>query len=103
MIFINNEEKNVKHLTVPAVDQFHEGFGGMKPSGISTLTVLLSILMVIFSVLSIIFAKYYLLCIFVPVLILLLVSVLIRKNQEKKYRPAEHIDHTEAIFKDYEI
>ncbi|MBQ6153196.1 MAG: hypothetical protein IJJ15_05570 [Ruminococcus sp.] len=103
MIFINNEEKNVKHLTVPYVDQMQEGFGSMKPSGINTLTTVLVVLMVIFSVMSVIFAKYYLLWIFVPVLLLLIVSFVIRKHQEKKYRPTEHTNHTEAIFKDYDI
>lgn len=103
MIFINNEEKNVKHLTVPYVDQMQEGFGGMKPSGINTLTLVLVVLMVVFSILAVVFAKPYLLWIFVPVLAMLLLSFIIRKRQEKKFRPAEHTNQEEAIFKDHEI
>lgn len=103
MIFVNDEEKNVKHLTVASNDQLHEVYGGMNPSGVSVLTVLLAVLMVFFSILSIVFAKYYLLWIFVPVLIVLIISTVIRKRNEKKYIPTEHTNHTEAIFKDYDI
>ena len=103
MIFVNNEEKNIKHLTVESNDKFQEVYGGMNPSGVSAITVLLAVLMIIFSVLSIIFGKYYLLWIFVPVLAVLIISTIIRKKNEKKYIPPEHTNLTEAIFKDHEI
>ena len=103
MIFVNDEEKNVKHLTVPDNDRYHEVYGGMKTSGVVTLTVILAVLMVVFSILSLIFGKYYLLCIFVPVLVVLIISTVIRKRSEKRYIPPEHTEHTEAIFKDHDI
>ena len=98
-----DRERNMNRIELSPSDRINEVYGGVKPSGIVVLTVILSVLMVIFSVLSIIFTKYYLLWIFVPVLAVLIISTIIRKKNEKKYRPEEHTNHTEAIFKDYDI
>ena len=88
---------------VTQANQYKDVYGSQKRSTRTVISVLLTAVNLIIIIAAIINDNKLMLWIFIPLLIILLISFFVARRADKQNAPAEPSDHPEAIFKDHDL
>ena len=98
----NNDKDFMKNRpTLEKTNQYKDVYGSMKNTGVSVITILLSLVLLVCAIYDFCGGRYIWGSIFAAVFVALLVSSIIKMVNEQDIK-IEKNDNTDAIFKDYE-
>ena len=98
----NNQADFMKNRPVAdKANQFKDVYGSQKKSTRTTVTAVLMVLDLILAVIAVITGNRLMMIIFIPLLLILLISFVVAKRADKYNAPIEPQDNDEAIFKDH--
>lgn len=83
-------------------NQYKDVYGTQRKSTRITLTALLIVLLTVLTIIALAYRSYLLVMLFLPTLILLIISIFVARRADKYNMPVRSTDNPEAIFKEHE-
>lgn len=99
----NNKDFMKNRPVVAAANQIQDVYGSQKTSTRTTVSAVLAVIVFILMMIGIFTANTFIMVVFIPLFVILLISFLVAKHADKQNRPVEPRENQEAIFKDHDI
>lgn len=99
----NNQTDFMKNRpVVAAANQIKDVYGSQKSSTRTTVSAALSVIVFILMMIAIFTGNRFMMVVFIPLFVILMISFLVGRRADRHNKPAEPVEHPEALFKDYE-
>lgn len=99
----NNQTDFMKNRPVAAAaNQIKDVYGSQKKSTRTTVSAVLSVLVFVLMVIAIATGNRFMMVVFIPLFILLMISFLIGRHADRQNSPPQPQENSEALFKEHE-
>lgn len=100
----NNQKDFMKNRPVAAqANQYKDVYGSQKSSTRTVISAVMTVIDFILVIIALITGNRLMMVIFIPLLLILLISFIVAKRADKYNAPVKPQDNSEAIFKDHNI
>ena len=100
----NNNKDFMKNRPVAAAaNQFQDVYGSQKTSTRTTVSAVLAVIVFILMMIGIFTANTFIMVVFIPLFVILLISFLVAKHADKQNSPIQPQENQAALFKDHDV